>query len=684
MKRILKIALFVGLPFVLRAQNIDSLKKELNIAKNDSLRYSLYKNIYNFYEESNRDSALRYAGLQLQLAKKNNQKLLEVIALDNKAYQQQGMGRYAEAYQCLLEAFAKAQDKKNDNANTWPLFTSLLFHGDNRLLALAYTHHIFAVLLWQTQNNEQQIVHFREARRISKDIGHTVRQMLADMNLGRAYIYVLNKPDSALLFEKEAEGLAFQSGFKKYLGQIYALIAEANLAKGNKQTAKEFYYKSVQYCIEHNNLVNLSNAAYYGLSKFYLAEGEKDSALYYALKNLQVFRTLGSTTGIAVNFGTIYENIYRSYRLRNEKDSVFKYQELALAAKDSLYRLRIKNLTDFQNVNLQEQMRLQAVEKQKVVYENKVRTYGFIAGLGIVLFIALILYRNNLQKHKAKIKIENAYDELKATQQQLIQSEKMASLGELTAGIAHEIQNPLNFVNNFSEVNKELIEELKIKNEKLKIEDEEVSELINDLKENSEKINHHGKRADAIVKGMLQHSRKTSDKKEPTDINALVDEYVRLSYHGLRAKDKSFNATIETNFDESIGKLEVIPQDIGRVLLNLLNNAFYAVNEKKKACQAEPGEARYEPTVSVSTKHSLSFGEGRGEVKISVKDNGNGIPQNIVDKIFQPFFTTKPTGSGTGLGLSLSYDIIKAHGGEIKVQTKEGEGSEFIIQLHVV
>ena len=278
----------------------------------------------------------------------------------------------------------------------------------------------------------------------------------------------------------------------------------------------------------------------------------------------------------------------------------------------------------------------------------------------------------------ARQKAEEAFNELQAAQKQLIQSEKMASLGELTAGIAHEIQNPLNFVNNFSEVNKELIEELKIKNEKLKIEDEEVSELINDLKENSEKINHHGKRADAIVKGMLQHSRKTSDKKEPTDINALVDEYVRLSYHGLRAKDKSFNATIETNFDESIGKPEVIPQDIGRVLLNLLNNAFYAVNEKKKKL----GEG-YKPIVQVTT-NSLSFGEGRGEVIISVKDNGNGIPQNIVDKIFQPFFTTKPTGSGTGLGLSLSYDIIKAHGGEIKVQTKEGEGSEFIIQLPVV
>jgi signal transduction histidine kinase len=246
----------------------------------------------------------------------------------------------------------------------------------------------------------------------------------------------------------------------------------------------------------------------------------------------------------------------------------------------------------------------------------------------------------------------------------------MASLGELTAGIAHEIQNPLNFVNNFSEVNKELIAEMKEEIDKGNL--EEVKAIATDVHDNEEKINHHGKRADAIVKGMLQHSRASSGKKELTDINALADEYFRLSYHGLRAKDKSFNATMETHFDETLGKVNVIPQDVGRVILNLITNAFYAVAEKKKQQQDN-----YEPTVSVSTK---KIGD---KVLISVKDNGNGIPKKVLDKIFQPFFTTKPTGQGTGLGLSMSYDIIKAHGGEIKVETKEGEGSEFIIQLPV-
>ena len=264
--------------------------------------------------------------------------------------------------------------------------------------------------------------------------------------------------------------------------------------------------------------------------------------------------------------------------------------------------------------------------------------------------------------------LRTSLEELKAAQAQLVQSEKMASLGELTAGIAHEIQNPLNFVNNFSEVNTELVDELQ--SELKSGNTEEAISISNDIKENSEKINHHGNRAGDIVKGMLQHSRTSTGKKEPTNINSLADEYLRLSYHGLRAKDKSFIAEMKTDFDQTIGNINIIPQDIGRVLLNLYNNAFYAVTEKKE--QQPKG---YEPTVSVRTK---KMGD---KIEIRVKDNGIGIPQKVIDKIFQPFFTTKPTGVGTGLGLSLSYDIVKALGGEIKVETIEGEGSEFIILI---
>ncbi len=280
-----------------------------------------------------------------------------------------------------------------------------------------------------------------------------------------------------------------------------------------------------------------------------------------------------------------------------------------------------------------------------------------------------------------KKRAEDALTELQATQKQLIQSEKMASLGELTAGIAHEIQNPLNFVNNFSEVSNELLDEMNAEIEKGEL--DEAKAIATDVKQNLEKILHHGKRADAIVKGMLQHSRSSSGVKEPTNINALADEYLRLAYHGLRAKDKSFNATMKTDYDESIGNINIIPQDIGRVILNLITNAFYVVDEKRKNPQPPKGGVEYEPTVTVTTKTVMPPLGGSG-ILISVKDNGNGIPQKVLDKIFQPFFTTKPTGQGTGLGLSLSYDIVKAHGGEIKVETKEGEGSEFIILLPVV
>ncbi len=261
-----------------------------------------------------------------------------------------------------------------------------------------------------------------------------------------------------------------------------------------------------------------------------------------------------------------------------------------------------------------------------------------------------------------------SFENLKAAQSQLIQSEKMASLGELTAGIAHEIQNPLNFVNNFSEVSNELIDEMmeEIDNNDL----EEVKAIAGDVKQNLDKINHHGKRADAIVKGMLQHSRSSDGKKEPTDINALADEYLRLAYHGIRAKDKSFNAALKTDFDESIGKVNIAAQDVGRVILNLITNAFYAVDEKKLSAAEN-----YEPTVTVSSKKNAE------KIEIKVADNGNGIPKSALDKIFQPFFTTKPTGQGTGLGLSLSYDIVKAHGGELKVETNMNEGTQMRIIL---
>jgi len=339
----------------------------------------------------------------------------------------------------------------------------------------------------------------------------------------------------------------------------------------------------------------------------------------------------------------------------------------------------------------EQQMNEKELSIAKLESQNKIASLSrnFLIGIAaLFLLLAGGIYHRFRFKKKANLILEQTLSNLKATQSQLIQSEKMASLGELTAGIAHEIQNPLNFVNNFSEVSKELIGEM---NEELAIGNMQLAkEIAGDIEQNLEKINHHGKRAADIVKGMLQHSRTSSGVKEPTDINALADEYLRLAYHGLRAKDKSFNADFKTEFDRTLPKINVIPQDIGRVLLNLINNAFYAVSERAKLLTPPPPEGgmkndqiEYVPTVTISTTSFIPPSGGPRGVRVVVADNGEGIPTHIVDKIFQPFFTTKPTGSGTGLGLSLSYDIVKAHGGELRVETKEGEGSEFIIILPI-
>ncbi|MEN2284346.1 ATP-binding protein [Algoriphagus sp. SE2] len=323
------------------------------------------------------------------------------------------------------------------------------------------------------------------------------------------------------------------------------------------------------------------------------------------------------------------------------------------------------------------------------IYENQIGTplpqynpekrnlfyFSSILGTNITIFIILLVYE--IGKSRALVNIQSKNEELINTQAQLVQAEKMASLGELTAGIAHEIKNPLNFVNNFSEVSEELLEEMIEEIEKGDLEG--VKFIAADLKKNLSKINHHGKRADAIVKGMLEHSRANKGEKAPTNLNALVDEFVRLSYHGLRAKDKSFNADFKLELDSDLPKVNVVASDIGRVILNLINNAFYAVNEKAKITpQPSEGEIGYQPEVIVKTT-VLKSPSGDLGVELSVKDNGGGIPEQVRDKIFQPFFTTKPTGSGTGLGLSLSYDIVKAHGGELKVESEEEKGTKFTL-----
>jgi two-component system, NtrC family, sensor kinase len=487
-------------------------------------------------------------------------------------------------------------------------------------------------------------------------------------HLGHLYME-LNQLDSALYYTQSAYELRMDDR-NNYDPILLAQLGNIYQKKGNTSLAKLYYRMALEKASPVHNL-NAGSDACIGLALLFKKENRYDSCLFYSREGFSLAKQLNKPD-LIWKASQFLKDLFKE---KGILDSAFNYQEIMIAANDSLRSL--EKINKVHTISFAEQQRIAETKTREKEFQNKIRQFVLIGSLAVFLIIAALLYRNNMHKQKAntllqqqKQEIQRTLTELKSTQAQLIQSEKMASLGELTAGIAHEIQNPLNFVNNFSEVSAELLNEMITelgKNNK-----EGTIAIADDVKQNLEKILHHGKRADAIVKGMLQHSPSNSGQKEPTAINALCDEYLRLAYHGQRAKDKSFNATMKTDFDETIGNINIIPQDIGRVVLNLINNAFYAVDEKKKQ---QPGG--YEPTVSLSTKKI------NGKVEISVKDNGNGIPQKVLDKIFQPFFTTKPTGQGTGLGLSLAYDIVKAHGGELKVETKEGEGTAFSISLPV-
>ena len=677
MKPFVKLLLFSLLPLFTMAQRdptwgyvtakqADSLRLSVITEKNDTLKLAAFRSLGFYYQGFKPDSSLYFHEEQLAQSKKLNMKLWLADAYSQAGSVLNVLGNLMKSYEYHSEAMKLADDEKNESDNWRPWTFSNAENGhDARIAILAMNYQMMGWLWGSLGEPEKQKTYYREAVKLGESIKNGKIIYFSSTSLARDLKY---SPDSTLTIYNKSLEIAAKAGYKR-VGSTYADIAEIYFQKGKLDSAMIFTHKSIETNQEDNDLIQLVYS-YDMMSFLFSRQNNKDSSLFYANKTLETARLVGRPN----EFAYVYRTLSFEYAEINKTDSAFKYERLANDLNDSLKNIRIGNLTKYQKFSFNEQLRLKKLDEEKTAYANRMNMLGLLAVLGGILVVALILYRNNRQKQKANSVLESTLNNLKSTQAQLVQSEKMASLGELTAGIAHEIQNPLNFVNNFSEVNKELLVELKDEIKKGNI--DEVNALADDVIANEEKIIHHGKRADAIVKGMLQHSRSINNAtKVPTDINALADEYLRLAYHGLRAKDKSFNATMKTNFDETIGNINIIPQDIGRVVLNLINNAFYAVNEKALSAVATPTATKYEPTVSVSTQKL------NGKVEIKVSDNGNGIPQKILDKIFQPFFTTKPTGQGTGLGLSLSYDIVKAHGGELKVETKEGEGSKFIIVL---
>jgi two-component system NtrC family sensor kinase len=688
LKSWIKISLLTLLPFFSWAQriNIDSLVQEAGVEQNDTIKLIRLRTVARIYAELNPDSALKYAEASLPLARRLHLKLDEGGALGEIGYAYQNKGNYPRSLQTLLSAIAVLQDPKSEQnvmVGKFPGDDDIMYRRAaphlQRLSAIGFAEQTFGILYANSNNYEKAKYHHLVGRRSAVESGNVVVQSIVNLTMNRVYLN-LKQVDSALISIRLSYEQVMRCGYKRYLGSVLLNMGRTYAAKGDIPLANEYYRKSLVVSAEQGYFRGIV-ASDLLLADYYANMDKKDSAFLYIKDGLSTALYLNSPDLLLRS----YTSLSRYYHSTGNNDSIVKYQALIIKIKDSLFN--DKQAQQFQNIDFDEQQRHQQVETAKKEFRNKWRTYSLLAGLFVILIIAILLWRNSLQRKKAnlllskqKAEIQSALSSLKATQKQLVQSEKMASLGEMTAGIAHEIQNPLNFVNNFSEVNTELIDELKT--ELAAGNTQQAIDLANSIRGNQEKINQHGKRADAIVKGMLQHSRTSSDQKEFTDINVLADEYLRLAYHGLRAKDKSFSVKLETDFDKSISKVDIVPQDIGRVILNLVNNAFYAVSERQKVEGVE-----YEPTVTISTvsiQPPFIGGQGGRSVQVKVADNGGGIPQKIVDKIFQPFFTTKPTGQGTGLGLSLSYDIIRAHGGEIKIETAEGKGSEFIIQLPVV
>jgi two-component system, NtrC family, sensor kinase len=665
---------FMLLPFYGRSQNnpywqeptrvqTDSLKMVLATSTNDSVTMYINRQLGMYYQEINRMAALTYYEEMLKLAKKTKQKVWEAEALSRNGYVSCLIQNYSGGLKFLLMARNLVSQKSIEKEMWNPgLLSKKKSAYEARLTILCDINNHLGLVHLFTGEYSKALDYNRNVQKINEVLNDLALKSLLFLNQGEAYLGLLQL-DSAELVFNESISYNDKSGYKKYKGLTLYDIGKIYEMRENNEEAKKYYRLSIKTNIETES-PDFEGMGYQALADISKKEGNVDSALYFSRQALKIYQNINDTLGLIAAYSSLSSALDASH----QTDSAYQYLKKAITLKDALNKEgRVKN---FQLAGFNEQLKLEEQKAEQLRTITRIRTWSFVAGIAVLLFISGIFYRNYRRQRKDKTTIENAFTDLKSTQAQLIQSEKMASLGELTAGIAHEIQNPLNFVNNFSEVNEELLTEMKDEMTKGNIEN--ALALASGAIENQKKIIHHGERADVIVKGMLQHSRTSSGLKEPTDINALADEYLRLAYHGLRAKDKTFNATLKTDFDERVGNINIIPQDIGRVILNLVNNAFYAVNEKKK----QSGEG-YEPTVSMSSKRINS------KAKIKVKDNGDGIPQKVVDKIFQPFFTTKPTGQGTGLGLSLAYDIVKTHGGELTVETKEGEGSEFIIQLPV-
>jgi signal transduction histidine kinase len=617
----------------------DSLKHELKKSRLDSVKAAIMLQLAENLLYNDPDSAIYYGEKALQLAERENTSQVKLGAMGFIGNSLINTGNLPKALELGFQAIEMAKDVPIRIAGIGPTIDNM------------------GKIYYQIGDYEKAMRYFEDM----VEMGSSDVVGVAFGYINKAFVFEkLNLLDSAMIYLNNSYQKfstldhSFFPAVYHVTPDWYNLRAKIYLKQNKPELALKDLFTTLQMTLQNDQAYHSSNT-YNDISGFYKRFNQPDSTIYYAEKGLSEATRVSYSLGI-LNASEILAEQYES----TDAVKALYFYKLASETRNGIYgagNLQIIRDMIAQNENKQRELKAARIESR-----NRIRLNTLLGSLFTLFVVAILLFRNNRIKHKAKQKIESAFDQLKATQSQLIQSEKMASLGELTAGIAHEIQNPLNFVNNFSEVNKELAAELLEEIRKGNGKDAEA--IIMDMIQNEEKILSHGQRADTIVKGMLQHSRANKGEKELTDLNTLCDEYLRLAYHGMRAKDKSFNAEYKLELNPDLPKVNVVPQDIGRVLLNLINNAFQAVVEVEN------------PTVTLITQQL------NNSINIRVADNGPGIPDNIRDKIFQPFFTTKPAGQGTGLGLSLSYDIIsKGHGGSIQVESTIGKGSTFIIRI---
>jgi signal transduction histidine kinase len=595
-----------------------------------------------------------------------------------RAYQLADKKHYRDIIPALLGNIALVYLNKGNYPVSLQKFYATLKAAEatgNKLVIRSSLNNIGIIHFYQGKMKEAEQAYLKTLQ-LSRELSDTTGVILAYNNLGEVSLEQ-NDPSKALLYLSKAYKMAQAKNVPDMLVAVTNTLGDTYLRLDSTQEASNYFNTALRLSKEQGN-ARAACKALIGLAKVQNKQGLLPEALQSALEGLRRAQAMGQAQLLRDS----YEVVAAVYEKMKDGNNAIKYFKNYKLYADSLVSIESERAAADYKAGYE--FSKKELEFERKSLQQRWVIFSVIAAFISLLVILWLIIRNRKRltltykdlQHKNELievqkqKAEATLVQLRATQSRLIQSEKMASLGELTAGIAHEIQNPLNFVNNFSEVSNELIAEMHLEMDRGDM--VEAKAIANDIRQNLEKINHHGRRADAIVKGMLQHSRSSSAVKEATDINKLAGEFLHLAYHGLRAKDKTFTATLKTDYDSTIGDVNIIPQDIGRVMLNLFSNAFYAVAEKKKA-----HISGYEPTVSLSTLKK------NGMVEIRIADNGDGVPKKILEKIFQPFFTTKPTGQGTGLGLSLSYDIVKAHGGELEVETIEGKGVVFNIQLPV-